>query len=62
MKNKYLEEQIVHMLNEVEEFRHNCQMAARADDGRVGFFEKHDLKKLENACDWFERELKIMMK
>lgn len=62
MKNKYVEEQILHMLGEMEEFRHNLQMAARADDGRVGFFEKHDLKKIEKACDWFEKELKIMIK
>lgn len=62
MNNKYLKEQVVHMLHELEEFRHDCLMAARADDGRVGFFEKHDLKKLERSCDEFERELNRLIK
>ncbi|MCQ2442355.1 MAG: hypothetical protein MJ077_04395 [Oscillospiraceae bacterium] len=62
MKNKYMEEQILHMLHELEEFRHNYKMAARADNGFIGPFERIKLWRLNRACKHFEWHLHHIMK
>ena len=57
MKNKLLEEQIRSIEGRMEELQRDCELAARADNGRLSFSERRTLKKIDKAVTKFLKQI-----
>ena len=60
--NTFLETQIRNMKFTLQTFQESCRMATLADDGKTSKKEEKQLKRIEQACKNFEKELNRVMK
>lgn len=57
MRNRYLDEAAIHMLQCVHDFRRGMRVCARRDDGRIDGHEARTIRSMERTASRLQRKL-----
>lgn len=57
MRNRYLDEAAIHMLQCVHDFRRGLRVCARRDDGRIDARERRMIRSMERTANRLARKL-----